>query len=418
MTQTDSAISILLEGAVEGFRARFGREPTMAAAAPGRVNLIGEHTDYNGGFVLPIAIDQWSVVVGDIVSAEENEGSGGSVSTWMSLDLDEEFEVDWSQSFTPIDGRNWINYPMGVVEEFRQHQIELPGIDFVLTSSIPIGAGLSSSAALTVSLATLFEQSVGIELDPVKKARWCQRAEHEFPKVPCGLMDPMISALAVEGRALLIDCQSMETKLVEMPSAEEAVLLVANSNVRHHLASSEYAVRKEECARAVRAIQQDWRAEVLSLRDVTNADLKAIRDVIDPVLFKRTMHVVTENLRTLEAVEALMRGDLRRFGQYMFASHLSLRDDYEVSCDELDNLVELAGEFCEAVSGRDGGVYGARMTGGGFGGCVIVLCRPDAAEAVGEHLITGQRAKFDRSPTIFSTQAVGSAFAVDLETVS
>ena len=413
MTQTDSPISILLESAVEGFTARFGREPTLAAAAPGRVNLIGEHTDYNDGYVLPIAIDRWSVVMGDCVSEDGEGGVGSTVSTWVSLDLGEEFEVDWSKLFTPIDGRNWINYPMAVVEEFRQHQIELPVIDFVLTSSIPIGAGLSSSAALTVSLATLFEQSVGIELDPVKKARWCQRAEHEFPKMPCGLMDPMISALAVEDHALLIDCQSMETKLVGMPSAEEAVLLVANSNVRHHLASSEYAARKDECARALQAIQLDWRAEVSSLREVTNADLKAIRDVIDPVLFKRTMHVVTENLRTLEAVEALTSGDLRRFGQYMFASHLSLRDDYEVSCDELDNLVELAGEFCESVSGRDGGVFGARMTGGGFGGCVIVLCRPDAAEAVEEHLKTGQRAKFDRSPTIFSTRAVGSAFAVD-----
>lgn len=410
MTEMDSPISILLEGAIEGFRARFDREPTMAAAAPGRVNLIGEHTDYNDGYVLPIAIDQWSVVVGDCVA---DDGAAG-LSTWVSLDLGEEVEVDASKSFTPIKGRHWINYPMGVVEEFRQHQIELPGIDFVLTSSIPIGAGLSSSAALTVSLATLLEQSVGAELDPLKKARWCQRAEHEFPKVPCGLMDPMISALAVEGHAFLIDCQSMETKRVGMPSDEDAVLLVVNSNVRHHLALSEYAVRKEECARAVQAIQQDWRAEISSLREVTNADLKAIRDVIDPVLFKRTMHVVTENLRTLEAVEALSSGDLCRFGKYMFASHLSLRDDYEVSCAELDNLVELAGEFCEAVSGRDGGVFGARMTGGGFGGCVIVLCQPGAAGAVEEHLITGQRAKFDRSPTIFSTRAVGGVFAVDL----
>lgn len=409
MTQQESLINMLTTSAVEAFTTRFGRPPTLAAAAPGRVNLIGEHTDYNDGYALPAAIDQWAVVVGDFVP-DESQSRG----TWCSFDLDEEFEVDYAQQLQAVRKPKWVNYPLGVVEEFRQHQIELPVMDFVLTSSIPIGAGLSSSAALTVSLATMFAQSVDLDLDPLKKAKWCMRAEHEFPKVPCGLMDPLIISLAVDDHALLLDCSTNEAKLVSMPHEDEAVFLIANTNVKRRLEECDYTQRRQECVEALHEIQTDFRAEVESLRDVTTADLKPLRDVMEPMLFKRVMHVVSENIRTLESVDALLAGDLRRFGQYLFASHLSLRDDYEVSCAELDNLVELAGEYSEVVSGRDGGVYGARMTGGGFGGCVIVLCRPESVEAVTEHLITGHLAKFDRSPTVFATRAVAGAHTLDI----
>ena len=409
MTQPEPLIKMLMTAATEEFISRFDRSPTLAATAPGRINLIGEHTDYNDGFVLPIAIDQWAVAVGDILPDETE-----SQCTWCSFDLDEEFFVDYSQPLQAVQKPKWANYPLGVLDEFRQHQIELPPMDFMLTSSIPIGAGLSSSAGVTVSLATLFAQSVGLDLDPLKKARWCRRAEHEFPKVPCGLMDPMISSLAVDGHALLVDCKTNEVKLIPMPSEDDAVLLVANTNVNRRLEESDYSIRKQQCAEALQAIQKDYNAEIQSLREVTTVDLKPLRDLMEPTLFKRVMHVVNENVRTLESADALLKNDLRRFGQYLFASHLSLRDDYEVSCDELDNLVELAGEFSEAVSGRDGGVFGARMTGGGFGGCVIVLCRPDSVDAVTEHLITGHRAKFDRSPTIFATRAVAGAHALEL----
>lgn len=406
MSESETSIAALLERALDAFESGFGRPATLAAAAPGRVNLMGEHTDYNDGYVLPIAIDRWAVIVGDV--APETE----SISTWYSLDLDEEYEADLQQPLQPVT-LDWVNYPLGVVEEFRQHQIELPNIDFVLTSSVPIGAGLSSSAAITVALATMFAEALGFDLDPIRKAQWCQRAEHEFPKVPCGIMDPMIASLASEGDALFIDCQSHETKRVTMPPQDDAVLLIANTNVKHALATSEYAARREECRLAVEELRAVlFRQEIQSLRDVTANDLRQARDQMDPVFMRRAMHVVNENIRTLESIRALMQHDLQRFGEYMFASHVSLRDEYEVSCAELDTLVELAGELSLAIAGQDRGVYGARMTGAGFGGCAIILCRPDAVDLVTQYLVDGHLAKFDTAPTIFASHAVAGARAI------
>ncbi len=404
-----SDIASQLQFALEAFEERFGRPATLAATAPGRVNLIGEHTDYNDGFVLPLAINRGVIVVGDYTPDDQANA------IWHSLDLQEEYEVDMTRALKPIDDPEWVNYPLGVFEEFRQHQVELPQIDLVMTSSVPIGSGLSSSAALCVAVATLFESAIGLELDPLRKAMWCQRAEHEFPKVPCGLMDPTIATLAVEDHALFMDCRSHDTKLVPMPNSDDAVLLIVNTNVKHSLASSEYATREQECKQAVQLIREVFNPDVESLRDVTLNDLHQLRDLMDKTLFNRTLHVVNENIRTIESVEALTQGDLSRLGQYMFASHVSLRDEYAVSCEELDTIVELAGELNESMGGSNHGVFGARMTGGGFGGCAIVLCKPESAGLVTEHITNGYRARFDRAPTIFSTTAADGATAIDLD---
>ncbi len=398
-----TSVAHILNLATQSFCARFNRNPTLAAVAPGRVNLIGEHTDYNAGYALPIAIDRWAIAVADIKTPDESR-----VTTIASLDLDEEIKIDQSQPLMPSD-IDWANYPLGVLHEFRQHGIELPDLNLMLTSSVPIGAGLSSSAAITVSIATIFEQIAGIDLEPEAKAAWCQRAEHEFPNVPCGIMDPTIAVKAMEDHALLLDCQSYETKLVPLPPAEDMVVLIANTNKRHSLSQSEYSKRRDECAKTLKALTQLTGETCQSLRNISLTTLHKYKDDLDPVLYQRSAHVVQENMRVLLAVQALLHQDLQKFGQLIFESHESLRDTYEVSCPELDTLVELAGEFSLTHSGRDAGVYGARMTGAGFGGCTITLCKPEAVEKVTQHMIHGYRAKYDTAPTIFEVVAADGA---------
>jgi galactokinase len=390
------------------FAASFGRDPLHLAAAPGRVNLIGEHTDYSGGFVLPIAIDRSCLVA--IAPAGD-----ASRSRIVSEHASAPFEIDLRSPLSPqvwhtlphrpIDG--WTDYVVGVLALLADHASRLGtsirNVDLAISSDVPLGGGLSSSASLEVSVTTVAATLWNIDLQGRECARLARRAEHAFAKVPCGIMDQYISALGRAGHALLIDCRTEECEHVAMPSAEQAAVLVVNSNVRHSLASGEYAKRRDACARAAQVLG------VHELRDASEALLASSSSLLfepgfDPGLFPVARHVVTENGRTLSAAAALQRGDLATVGRLMLASHASLRDDYKVSCPELDTLVEIAA--------RLPGVYGARMTGGGFGGCMIALCRPDHAHATAQDILSRYEARHHRQGTAFVTTAQDGAHLV------
>ncbi len=353
--------------AARAFTAHFGKEPSFIIAAPGRVNLIGEHTDYNDGFVLPMAIDRYTVI-----AAGPHEGGDRSLRIHSAaVPGPVVLSLDSPQHPEPP---RWSNYVRGVVAGFQRRGVSIPPLCVAIASDVPLGGGLSSSAALEVATATLLEAVTETALGPVEKARLCQTAEHEFCGVPCGLMDPLVSILGEEHGPLLIDCRSGEARVVAFGDPAVSVL-VANTNVRHALGDGAYAQRRAECESAARELG------VTSLRDATPAMVEAAKTRLGLVLHRRARHVVTENERTLAAVRAFESGDVRKAGALFYESHDSLRDDYEVSCTELDVLVEAARALGEAS-----GVYGARMTGGGFGGSAVILAKSERVEAVGREL--------------------------------
>jgi galactokinase len=370
----------VLDRARAAFVDRFGVQPTVAALAPGRVNLIGEHTDYNDGFVMPLALVKCTAVVAG--------PSDKSTAEALALDCDSEaatFAVD--ASLTPGDPA-WSNYVKGVVAQFVKHGKTVPAFNAAIASDVPIGGGLSSSAALEVSTATVLEQLVGMTLDPIDKALWCQAAEHEYANMPCGIMDQFISVMGREGHLLMIDCRSHETRQVKLDDPSVAVL-VTNSNVKHELTGSEYPTRRKQCEAAAGILG------VKALRDADLAMLEAAKDQCDEVVYRRARHVIGENQRTLDAADALDSGDYVTVGQLMIASHESLRDDYEVSCPEIDTLVEIA---CKLD-----GVYGSRITGGGFGGCTVTLIASDKLDAAVEAIASQYKAAHGIEPTCFAT---------------
>ncbi len=384
-----------LDEAVAAFRERFGREPQFAAAAPGRVNLIGEHTDYNDGFVFPIAIEYQTIVVAD------RRDDGQAVVASMSQDEVATFAVD--ASLQPGEPK-WANYVKGVVAGCLAKGLDPGGFDAVVHSAVPLGGGLSSSAALEVATATLIEAMCGRQLAGVEKALLCQQAEHTFAGMPCGIMDQFISAMGEQGKAMLLDCRSHEARQVAMDNPSVTVL-IANTNVKHELTGGEYAERRAQCEAAAKALG------VNSLRDVDiNTVIKAKRD-LDPLVFKRAYHVVGEIERTRRAADMLEARDYEAFGRAMHDSHLTLRDAFEVSCDELDLMVDLAEERL-----GEGGVYGSRMTGGGFGGCTVTLVRTDKAESVKRYLYTHYLENAGIEPNLFTTRPGAGARVVQLTT--
>lgn len=387
----------LVAEAVEAFTSRFDRPPRFGAAAPGRVNLIGEHTDYNHGFVLPMAIDRWAIVVADLTPAD--------TSTLWAIDLDQTVECDFAGQRSPVT-RRFANYVLGVVDQFAKRGDSIPNLDLALTSTVPIGAGLAGSAAIEVATATLLAEVVSARLDPIDTALLCQRAEHTFPGTPCGIMDMFIATLAQPNHALLIDCQSNTAEPIPLPPASSVTVLIANTNVRHDLAASAYAARRESCRSA---------AAKLGLTTLREA---AAKTVISPIFSGRGLtsresrcaeHVVCENERVLSAAAALSSGDLETIGGLMFDSHASLRDLYDVSSPELDLLVEVAAQMRS-----DGSVFGARMTGGGFGGCAVLLCRTDAVTTVSDALSHRFASRFTHPATLFTVAAVGASGAFTL----
>jgi galactokinase len=273
----------------------------------------------------------------------------------------------------------------------------IPGFDAVVDSNVPMGGGLSSSAALEVATATMLEAVTGHTLDPVQKALLCQKAEHDFAGVPCGIMDQFTSAMARENHLLLLDCRSRTMELVPLASPEVSVLII-NTNVKHELTGGEYGERHSQCQSAVRLL------EVTALREVEMSQLEAARDRMAPLIFRRARHVISEIARTTQAAREMRAGNWSRLGQLMYASHDSLRDDYEVSCAELDLLVDLARGL-----GERNGVFGSRMTGGGFGGCTVTLVETNAVENVSRHIGEAYRAKTGREPSLFVSRPAGGA---------
>jgi galactokinase len=291
----------------------------------------------------------------------------------------------------------WSNYVRGVIASFPQQGKALPGFDAVIESSLPYGGGLASSAALEVAVATLLEAITGKALEPIEKALLCQKAEHDYAKVPCGIMDQFTSILAQENHALLLDCRSRTTTAVPMTNPAVTVLII-NTHVRHQLADGEYAKRRAECETAARTLK------VPALRDATPATLQAASPHLDPVVFRRARHVISENDRTLQMAKAIQANAWAAAGQLMYASHASLRDDYQVSCTELDLLVAIAKSL-----GEKEGVIGCRMTGAGFGGCAVCLVKTDAVHSVTRKFADAYERKTRNQVTIFSTRPAGGA---------
>jgi galactokinase len=388
----------LINTACARFRERFGNDPRWVVAAPGRVNLIGEHIDYNDGFVLPMAIDRYCVI------AAANHP--GDVATVYSAATNDDAKIQLapsgatgSASATKVLG-HWSNYIAGVVAGCADRGLKVNGFNSVVESSVPVGGGLSSSAALEVATATLMEAMTGTALDPVSKALLCQKAEHEYAGVPCGIMDQFASVMCRPDHLMLLDCRSRQIEHIPFSDPSVTVLII-NTNVKHELSGGEYAERRGQCESAAR------RLDVKSLRDTTSEQLEVHRDKLSEVEYRRARHAVSEIARTIEAAAAVKAGMWPLVGKLMYSSHASLRDDYEVSCPELDLLVEMASKL-----GAAGGVIGSRMTGGGFGGCTVSLVETTKADRVANELAESYRAKTGIEPSILTSRPARGAHVV------
>ncbi|MEK8028963.1 galactokinase [Pseudaquabacterium rugosum] len=381
----------LRQRAATAFDHAFGGAPTAWVRAPGRVNLIGEHTDYNAGFVLPCAID-YQTVIGlrpradravHVVAADH----GAATDT---------FDLD-----APITRRHdplWADYVRGMVKMLREDDHALAGVDLVLAGDVPQGAGLSSSASLQVALGQAFRARCDLDgLSPTRIAQLAQRAENRFIDVACGIMDQLISARGQRGHALLIDCRSLEAEPVPLPAG--MAVMIIHSRVRRGLVDSAYNERRQQCEAAARHYG------VPALRDIDEATLHQHRAGLDPLVWRRARHIVTENARTLQAAEALRAGDLARLGTLMAASHASMRDDFEITHPAVDALVEVT----RAAIERDGGQGGTRMTGGGFGGCVVALLPRERVDAVRAAIADGYRAPTGEPATVWVSGAADGA---------
>ena len=342
------------------FKEFFGDASQHLIQAPGRVNLIGEHTDYNDGFVLPCAIDYQTMV-----AASPRDDHKVRV---VAVDFGNEYnEFDLSKPLEFDQDTLWINYVRGVLDCLLKRGYKFTGADLVISGNVPQGAGLSSSAALEVAIGQTFKTLYQLDISQQDIALIGQQAENEFVGCNCGIMDQLISAKGEESHALLIDCRSLASESVAMP--EELAVLIINSNKKRGLLDSEYNSRREQCEMAAEFFG------VKALRDVDLETFLAKQDGLDSVVAKRARHIITENARTLEAAQALKAGDIVRLAELMEASHSSMRDDFEITCKEVDVLVDII----KQVIGRRGGV---RMTGGGFGGCVVALLPPELVDEV------------------------------------
>ncbi len=367
------------------FTHRFGSAPGAIVRAPGRVNLIGEHTDYNDGFVLPMAIDRaiWIAL----------RPRPDQLVTAHSLDFDQtvQFDLDRLERHS-----GWSEYLKGVAWALQESGHALAGFDAVVAGDVPIAAGLSSSAAWELAAARAFSVTSGFTWNAAQMALLGQRAENQWVGVNCGIMDQMISAAGQADHALLIDCRSLETQSVPLPA--ETVIIVLDTATRRGLVDSAYNERRAQCEAAAKFF------EVKALRDVTLEQLNEQRDQLDPVVYRRARHVISENERTLQAVTAMTNGDAVALGQLMRLSHASLRDDFEVSSHELNVMVECAE--------RQAGCYGARMTGAGFGGCAVALVRADAAEIFSAGVAAEYAAATSLNPNIYICAASNGAEVV------
>jgi galactokinase len=381
---------------IEELRARFeeehGRRPRLFRA-PGRVNIIGEHTDYNDGFALPAAIDL-AIVVAAAPRADRRVRA-------RSLALGAAIEFDLDAAAAPSG--DWGDYIRGVVLMLRREGCEIGGADLMIAGDLPMGAGLSASAALEVAAAVAMTALADRMIGRVELAKLCQRAENEFVGARCGVMDQYASCCGAAGHALLLDCRTLRAEPIAI--APSARLVVCDSMVRHRIAGGEYNQRRRECEQAVALLAQRLPG-VAALRDVTLDALARNAEALPDVLYRRARHVIGENARTLRAAAALQDGDLPECGRLMNLSHESLRDDYEVSCPELDCLVAIA----RGLSG----VHGARMMGGGFGGCVIGLVDASAADSIVDAIRAAYGEAIGEAPSVFCCAPAQGAGPVEI----
>ena len=374
------------ESAIREFERHFGHPPAYVVRAPGRVNLIGEHTDYNDGFVLPIAIDRAVWIALRPISARRV--------CLHALDLKQ--SAEFSLAHIDRENQKWVEYIKGVAGALQHAGYPLAGWEGLITSSIPIGAGLSSSAALELAAARAFAAVSGFPWQAAKMAQIGQQAERDWVGVNCGIMDQMISAMGRTGHALFIDCRSLKTDWVSLPP--DMAVVVLDTATRRGLVDSAYNERRQQCNLAARFLG------VPALRDVSQTALESKSAALDPVVYRRARHVVADNIRTRQAARALSQEDTVKLGQLVNASHISLRDDFEVSSPELDQIVECAQQTS--------GCYGARMTGAGFGGCAIAIVRPDAVQNFCKTVAINYRKATGLQPEIFICSAADGA-AVD-----
>jgi galactokinase len=375
------------------FSTAYGRPPRWIVAAPGRVNVIGEHIDYNDGFVLPMAIDRYAVMAADRSPASPN------IIQIRDTSGVEPTLIDLSAPVVPGTPK-WGNYARGVLAGFLARNIRSNGLDVLLHSTVPLGSGLSSSAALEVCTATLIEAVTGRKIDPVEKALLCQKAEHEFANVPCGIMDQFISVMGRENHLLLIDCRSLKTQLV--PMNDPAVsLLIVNTNVKHDLSGGGYAQQRARCEAAAKILG------VPALRDVTLDALEKAKDKLDEAMFRCARHAIGEIERTTRTAREISASNWPVVGELLYASHHSLRDDYNVSCKELDIVVEIS----KAI-GIKGGIFGCRMTGAGFGGCAVALVKTEMVEAITKQIAAEYKKKARIDATIFVSRPAAGATVV------
>jgi galactokinase len=391
MLQLNPDLTDLVSDAATGLLGRLKATATITAAAPGRVNLIGEHIDYCDGFVMPFAIDRYVVIAGCANGSKEARIATALGDEIAVLDLSrpqEEGEPKWS------------NYLRGVIRGFQDRGHHVPGFDAYILSSVPGGAGLSSSAALECATATFLEGLLDTRLETREKALLCQKAEHDFAHVPCGIMDQFASAFGKVNRLVLIDCQSGEPELVPFDNPDLTVL-ISNTMVHHELSDGGYAARRKHTEQALAILGK------ASWRDVTAADVQTHWDKLGDPVNRRARHVVGEISRTIAAAAALARNDFETLGPLMAASHDSLRDDFEVSCTELDIMVGIARKI-----GRNGGVIGARMTGGGFGGSTVTLCESRKATGIAATLAAEYQNATGILPQIFASRPAQGAHLV------
>lgn len=345
----------------EEFKNRFGQDYKLIKS-PGRVNLIGEHTDYNDGFVLPASVDKGIYLAMNVNDTKKCR--------FYALDKNEVFETDISSNIAKSE-LGWPNYLLGVVDQLRKHGYDVEGFDCVFGGNVPIGAGMSSSAALEGGVLFGLAELNSWDIPPVEMAKIAQKAENDFVGVQCGIMDQFASLNGKEGHAIKLDCRSLEYEYQPF-DRDDIQIVLCDTQIRRELASSEYNVRRQQCEQGVDTLQQ-WDPNIESLRDVELRFLLRHEQDMDPIIFNRCKYVVEENKRVIQACEDLHKGDLKSFGQRMYQSHSGLRLEYEVSCEELDVLVDLARNL--------EGVFGARMMGGGFGGCTINLVKEKSVEA-------------------------------------
>ncbi len=377
------------------FRERFGaQDDRIAVRSPGRVNLIGEHTDYNEGFVLPAAVDKAMI----FIVAPRTDGQY----RFYAADLRDQY-THHSGTFARSEKR-WVNYLLGILDELSQVHKKIPGCDVVFGGDIPIGAGLSSSAAVECGFGFALNDLFGLGLSKLDLAKLGQRAENRFVGVQCGIMDQFVNVFGQDRRALKIDCRALEFEYYPFERTDLSLVL-CETDAKRSLASSEYNVRRQQCETGVRALQRHQK-EVKSLRDATLELLFEHRREMDPVVYRRCEYVIKENERVLQACEDLRRNDFRSFGERMLLSHIGLRDDYQVSSQDLDFLVEVAGTIP--------GVLGARMMGAGFGGCTINLVEHGRVENFVEIVKTRYRERTGKTNNVYVTQIQSGTNRIDL----